>query len=79
MNCVAFQHSIANKNAIIEYRLLNLLINDVYSIKSIDKSKVFIDIEKIRLVTNLKGRKKKIIFNDVFYISRLFINLISQK
>ena len=28
---------------------------------------------------NLRGRKKKIIFNNALYISKLFINLISQK
>ena len=37
------------------------------------------NIEKIRLVTNLRGRKKKIIFNDALYISKLFINFISQE
>ena len=58
---------------------MNLLIDDVRSIKSIDKSKILIDIKKIRLIINLRDRKKKIIFNNVFYILRLFINLISQK
>ena len=48
-------------------------------IKSINESKIFIDIEKIRLVINLRDRKKKIIFNNALYISKLFINLISQK
>ena len=79
MNCVAFQHSIANKNVFIEYRFLNFSINDVRSIKDINKSKIFIDIEKIRLITNLRDRKKDIIFNDVLYIPKLFINFISQK
>ena len=68
-----------NKDAFIEYRFLNFLINNVYSIKSIDESKIFIDIKKIRLVINLRDRKKKIIFNEVFYISELFINFISQR
>ena len=79
MNYVAFQHFIANKNTFIEYRFLNSLIDNVRSIKNINESKIFIDIEKIRLVINLKRRKKKIIFNDVFYILELFINLISQE
>ena len=79
MNCVAFQNFIANKDAFIEYRFLNLSINNVYSIKDINKSKILIDIKKMHFVTNLKGRKKKIIFNIVFYILRLLINLISQK
>ena len=79
MNCVVSQHFIANKNAFIEYRFLNPLINNVHSIKNINESKIFIDIEKIRLITNLRGRKKKIIFNGVLYISKLFINLIFQK
>ena len=79
MNCVAFQHFITNKNVFIEYRSLNSLIDNVYSIKDINKSKIFIDIEKIRFVTNLRGRKKEIIFNNVLYISKLFINLISQE
>ena len=79
INCVVFQHFIANKDAFIEYRFLSFSIDDVRSIKGIDESKIFIDIEKIRLVTNLRGRKKKIIFNDVFYISELFINFIFQK
>ena len=78
MNCVVSQHFIANKDAFIEYRFLNPLINDVYSIKSIDESKISIDIEKIRFIINLRGRKKEIIFNNALYISRLFINLISQ-
>ena len=77
INCVVFQHFIVNKDAFIKYRFLNFSINNVRSIKSINKSKIFINIKKIRLVTNLKGRKKKIIFNDALYISKLFINLIS--
>ena len=79
MNCVVFQHFIVNKNVFIKYRFLNLLIDNVRSIKNIDKSKIFINIKKIRLVTNLRGRKKEIIFNNVFYILKLFINFISQK
>ena len=79
INCVVSQHFIANKNVFIKYRSLNPSINNVHSIKNINKSKIFINIEKIRLITNLKGRKKKIIFNNVFYIFKLFINLISQK
>ena len=79
MNCVVFQHFIANKDAFIEYRLLNLSNNNVRSIKNINESKILINIKKIRLITNLKDRKKKIIFNDVFYISELLINFISQK
>ena len=57
---------------------MNFSINDVRSTKNIDESKIFIDIKKIRLVTNLRDRKKEIIFNNVFYILELFINLISQ-
>ena len=68
-----------NKNIFIEYRFLNLSIDNVRPIKDINESKILIDIEKIRFVINLRGRKKKIIFNDVFYISRLLINFISQK
>ena len=68
-----------NKNAFIEYRPLNFLIDDVHSIKSINKSKILIDIEKIHFIINLKNRKKEIIFNDALYISELFINLISQE
>ena len=68
-----------NKDAFIKYRFLNFLINNVHSIKNINKSKIFINIKKIRLVTNLKNRKKKIIFNNVFYILKLFINFISQR
>ena len=79
MNCVVFQHFIANKDAFIEYRFLNPSINNVRSIKDINESKIFINIEKIRLVINLKDRKKKIIFNDALYISKLFINLIFQE
>ena len=79
MNCVISQHFIINKNVFIKYRFLNFSINNVYLIKNINKSKILIDIKKIRFITNLKGRKKKIIFNNVFYISKLFINLISQK
>ena len=63
----------------IKYRSLNFLINNVRSIKNINELKILINIEKIRFVTNLRDRKKKIIFNDVFYIPELFINLISQK
>ena len=79
MNCVIFQHFIANKDAFIEYYSLNSSIDDVYSIKNINKSKIFIDIEKIRFIINLRGRKKEIIFNDVLYISELFINFIFQE
>ena len=53
MNYVAFQHFIANKNAFIEYRFLNFSIDNIRSIKNINESKIFIDIKKIRLVTNL--------------------------
>ena len=58
---------------------MNSLINNVRSIKSINKLKILIDIEKIHFVINLRDRKKNIIFNNVFYISRLLINFISQK
>ena len=68
-----------NKDVFIKYRFLNLSIDDVRSIKDIDESKILIDIEKIRLIINLRGRKKKIIFNDALYISKLFINFISQR
>ena len=54
MNCVVFEHFIANKDAFIKYRFLNSLINNVRSIKDINESKFFINIEKIRLVTNLR-------------------------
>ena len=79
MNYVASQHFIANKNTFIKYCSLNSLIDDVRSIKDINKSKIFINIKKIRLIINMKDRKKEIIFNDVFYILKLLINLISQK
>ena len=79
INCVVSQHFIANKNTFIEYRPLNPSIDDVRSIKNINESKILIDIKKIRLITNLRGRKKKIIFNNALYIPGLFINLISQK
>ena len=79
INYAASQHFITNKNAFIKYRSLNSSINNVRSIKNINKSKILIDIEKIRLIINLRGRKKEIIFNDVFYISKLFINFIFQK
>ena len=57
---------------------MNFSIDNVRSIKDINKSKIFIDIKKIRFIINLRGRKKKIIFNDVLYILKLFINFISQ-
>ena len=55
MNCVASQYFIANKNTFIKYRFFDFSINDVRSIKDINESKFFIDIEKIHLVTNLRG------------------------
>ena len=76
MNCVYSQYFIINKNLFIEYRFLNLLINNVYSIKEINNSKIFINIKKIRIIMNVKNRKKKLIFNNVLYILKLFINFI---
>ena len=77
MNYAAFQHFITNKKTFIEYRSLNSSIDNVRSIKNINESKIFINIKKIRLIINLRSRKKEIIFNDVFYISKLLINFIS--
>ena len=77
MNYVASQHFIANKNVFIKYYFLNFSINNVCSIKDINKSKIVINIKKIHFITNLKDRKKKIIFNDIFNISKLLIDFIS--
>ena len=52
--------------------LLNPLIDNVRSIKDINKLKILIDIEKIRLVTNLKGRKKNHLQRRSLYLKIVY-------
>ena len=63
----------------MQYRALDLKLNDIRFIKNIENAHILININKIRINIVIDNQKKEIIFTNIFFISNLPLNLIFQK
>ena len=56
---------------------LFIIINNYRSINSIRELFIFIKENKIKLKIDINNKSRLLIFNNILYILKLFINLIS--
>lgn len=79
MDCACSQHSTPNRDAFMEYRLLDPSVDDIRPIKGIAGSIRPADIGKVRISTCTDGKRKDLILTDVLHLPDLPLNLISQR
>ena len=54
-----------------------IVVDDRYSINDIKELFIFIKKSKIELKININNKSRLFIFNNILYIFKLFINLVS--
>ena len=71
MNYVYFQHFTLNKNYFVQYRVFDLKLNDIRSIKGIKNARIFINIDKIRINIVIDNQKKNL-FLRMFFLFQIY-------
>ena len=61
----------------MEYRYLDLKVDDIRPIKGINRSRTPLEIGKVRLSIVTNGRKKDLILTNVLHVLGIPLNLIS--
>ena len=77
LDCACSQHSTPNRNAFVEYRLLDSAVDDTRPIGGISGNLVPIGIGKVCISTVKDGQKKDIFLTNVLHLPNLPLSLVS--